>query len=170
MLAPACHGEQVSIGHREGVAHQIGLARQLAINPLQAGIEAGFGDGFGVFRHGGIEQGRKALVQFGADKAQPLLQFVALKRAVGRGQGFRRYLVSHVLQDDLTFAQLAPVVEYQQGHITERVDGVVVGAIGQLVRFGGGGNRLKRQARLLERNVGGQWMGFRGTGLEKEKG
>lgn len=102
----------------------------------------------------GLNRGRVALVQFSADERQPFLQAVTRQGAVGGGEVFQRHLVGDVLQDDLTFAQVGAVVQLQQGHITQWVDGVVVSAVGQQVGFGGGGDGLVGKAGLVQRDVG----------------
>jgi len=73
-----------------------------------------------------------ALVQLGADEGQPLLQAVTRQGAVGGGELLVGHLVGNVLHDGRTFAQALPVVQLQHGHITQRIDGVVVGAVLQL--------------------------------------
>ena len=102
----------------------------------------------------GLNRGRVALVQFSADERQPFLQAVTRQGAVGGGQVLQRCLVGDVLQDDLAFAQAGAVVQLQQGHITQWVDGVVVGAIGQQVGLGGGSDGLVRNAGFVQRDVG----------------
>ena len=95
-------------------------------------------------------------MQFGANKGQPLLQLVALKGTGCGSQLLFRRLVGNVLHDGGAFAQLAAVVEHQQRHVAKRVDAVIVGAVCELVGFGGRGNRLKRQSCFVQGNVGGQ--------------
>ena len=117
MLGPSRHGEQVTIGHGERITHQVGGLGQFTIHPLQARDQACFGDGFGLVGHTGGEQRREAFVQLGADEVEPLLQLVALERAVGRSELLGGHLVGDVLQDGRAFAHLATVVQHQQGHI-----------------------------------------------------
>ncbi|EKD97062.1 MAG: hypothetical protein ACD_23C01089G0001 [uncultured bacterium] len=98
-------------------------------------------------------------MQFGGNGVEPFLQFVTLPGAVGGGQLLVRDLIGKVLDDGRTFMQGTAIIEHQERHITQRVDGVVVGAIRQRVCFGGGGNGFKGQTRLLEHNVGRQGAG-----------
>jgi len=66
---------------------------------------------------------------------------------------FRR-LVGNVLHDGGAFTQLAAVVEHQQRHVAKWVDAVIVGAVCQLVGFGGRGYRLEGQSCFVQGNVG----------------
>ena len=153
---PVADREQITIGHRVGVAHQVLLAGQFAVDPLQPPGQALLGGGFDSIGRVRVEQRTEFGVQFHADEGQPGLQLVTRQRAIGGRQVLGGRLVGDVLHDRRAFAQFGAVVEHQQRHVAERVDGVVVGAVGELVGLGRGGDGFERQARFLQGNVGGE--------------
>ncbi|KAF4530249.1 hypothetical protein B566_EDAN018407 [Ephemera danica] len=153
-VGPVLHHEEVGIGHAEGVAHQVLLAFQLAVHPLQAAQQAFTRHGLGFLGHAGGEQGREALVQFGADDVEPALQAVARHGAVGRGQLLGGHLVGDVLHDGRAFGQAFAVVQFQQRHIAQRVD-----AVGQLLRLGAGHHRGEGQAGFAQHDVRAEGAG-----------
>jgi hypothetical protein len=141
------------------LAHQVLLAGELAVDPLEAGLELVAEDGLAFFRHAGLNSGEKLLVHLGADEGQPLLQPVARQRAVGRREVLGRHLVGDVLHDGRAFAQARAVVQLEHRHVAQRVDAVVVGAVLQLVRLGAGQDRFEGQAGFAQRDVGRQRAG-----------
>lgn len=154
--APAVHGEQVGVCHGERGPHQVRLARELFVDPSETVEEFGARLRFGVFGSAGVEQGGEAFVQFGADEVEPLLEFVALPGAIGRGQVFVGGLVSDVLNDGRALGQELAVVELEQGDIAVGADGSVIcavaeGVLAQVHRHG-----LKRQTCFAKCDVGRQ--------------
>jgi hypothetical protein len=77
-LAPAEHGEGIGISHRKAVAEQIGLLRQLFVEPGEALFQPVDDRLLAVVRHRLVEQPADALVQFGGDEIQRLHGAVAL--------------------------------------------------------------------------------------------
>ncbi|MNV60823.1 hypothetical protein D3C71_1533000 [compost metagenome] len=102
-------------------------------------------------------------MQLGADEGQPFLQAVTRQGAVGGGQLLVGHLVGDVLHDGRAFAQALAVVQLQHGHVTQRIDGVVVGAILQLVTLGAGQHGGVGQTGLLQGDVGRQGAGAGGV-------
>ena len=102
-------------------------------------------------------------MQLGADEGEPFLQLVALVGAIGGGEVFLGCLVGNVLHDGRAFVQAATVVERQEGHIAQRVDSIVVAAIGQLVGLGGCHDGFEGQTGLVHRDVWGQGAGAGGV-------
>ena len=100
-------------------------------------------------------------MQLGADEVQPALQAVARQRAIGRCQFLVRHLVGDVLHDGRTFGQARTVVQLQQRHVAQRVDGVVVGAVVELVGLGRRTQRGEGQAGFVQCDVRGQRAGAR---------
>ena len=95
-----------------------------------------------------------ALVQLGADESQPLLQAVAIHRAVGGCEVLGRHLVGDELHDGGAFAQALTIVQLQHGHVAQFVDGVEVRAVLQFVRLGAGQHGIKSQAGFVQHDVG----------------
>ena len=92
-------------------------------------------------------------MQLGADEVEPRLHLCACHSAIGGGQLLVGHLVGDVLHDGRTFGQAGTVVQLQQGDVAQRVDGVVVGAVFQLVGLGGRQQVLELQAGFVQGDV-----------------
>ena len=159
MLGPVGDGEQIGVGHTELGAGQVVLAGKLLFHPREALAQLGQDGGLVIGGGAGVEQWAKALVQFGADEIQPFLHAVALQGAAGRNQLLGWHLVGDVLHDHRAFAQGLSVVQHQEGHVAQRVDGVEVRAVLQRVGLGAGQNGFVGQAGFFQHDVGGQGAG-----------
>lgn len=163
VLAPAEHGGEVAVGHREGVTEQILLAGQLLVEVAKALADHLDGCFLGVVAGRRVEQRTEVLVQLGGDEIQHLHQAVALERAGGRGQSAARLLVGDVLQHHADLGQHLAVVELQRRHVAFGIDGGEVGA-----RFGFLGHQVdlfqvEFQAGFAQGDVRGHGTGAGGV-------
>jgi hypothetical protein len=126
---------------------------------FEARLELVLEDGLGFLGHVRVEQRAEALVHLGADEGEPLLQAVALQRAVGRREVLGGGEVGDVLHDGRAFAQARAVVEFEHRHVAQRVDAVVVGAVLQLVALGAGQHGFEGDACFVQRDVGRERTG-----------
>ena len=102
---PAGHHIEIGIGRGEGVAHQVLLARELFVDPLEAVGDVCPREFLVGIRRGRTKERPDALVQLGRDEVQPLLHLVAFLAAGRRHQLRAGRLVANVLHDHRTFGQ-----------------------------------------------------------------
>ena len=74
-----------------------------------------------VVRRSPVEQRGKALVQFGADEGEPVLQPVTIDSARCRSEPARGLRIRQILHDRRTLGEDAPVVEAQGGDVALRI-------------------------------------------------
>jgi hypothetical protein len=75
---PAQQHEEVGIGDREILAHQVLASGELLVEPVEARREVLLRDRLVILRRVRLEERRKLLVDLGSQEVEPLLQPVAL--------------------------------------------------------------------------------------------
>ena len=155
-LAPIQHREQITVGDREGCAHQVVLAVELLGEPVKTLAEFILEDLLHFGRQRRIEQWAEAFVDFGGNEIEHFLQAIAFHRAGFRRQTRRWILIGDVLDDGWSFRQVFTVVELQQWHITFAVDRPEVTATVELLGFGIDFLCRERQTRLKQGNARGK--------------
>src|SRR5690606_25710484 len=119
----------------------------------------------GLFAVLGMEQPRaERLVQLGADEGEPALQFDALERTGCRREAGGGVEVGQVLQDGHALAEQATVVEFEQGHVAQRVERAEIAAIGDhgRIRADAHAAQFERQAQLADHDMRCERAGARG--------
>src|SRR5580692_7348353 len=96
-VRPVYNGEGVSVGDREVAPHQVLAARELVVEICQSLVDVGLCRILGIVRRGLGEQRGETLMQFGADKVEPLLEPIALDTASLWRESTRRILIRQVL-------------------------------------------------------------------------
>jgi hypothetical protein len=100
---------------------QVGAALQLTVQVREALGKVGPGGVLGRVGKGGVPQRAEALVDLGRDEGEPLLETIALERAVRRGKARLRRLVGKVLHERRDLRQDRAVVEAQRRDVAFRV-------------------------------------------------
>jgi hypothetical protein len=92
-IRPVHDRKCVSIGDREIAAHEVLPVGELIVEPGEPLVDAGLRRILDVVRRSLVEQRGEALVQFGADEGEPLLQPVTIDSARGRSEPARGLLI-----------------------------------------------------------------------------
>ncbi|MGY3404585.1 hypothetical protein ACVWZV_000698 [Bradyrhizobium sp. GM5.1] len=85
-VAPGQHREEITVGHRELLAHEVVAAGELAVDVFQLAHDAVLEEGLGLVVQRRREHRAEALVDLRGEEVQPFEQLVALGAAVGRRQ------------------------------------------------------------------------------------
>jgi hypothetical protein len=158
---PVEHRHQVGVGDAEAVDQKL-AAREVAVEQPEARGHLASRVLPRPLGRLGVEQRREhALVQLGADEAEPLPQPRPLE-ARERGEAAARVVLGDVLQDRAVLGQELAALEPEHRHLAERVDGQEVAAVGQALGLGVDPNVLGLGARFVKGNARGHRTSERG--------
>src|SRR5512134_1622085 len=155
-LRPADEHEGVSIRHGELHAHEVFLAGELLVEPVEPRGDVFSRDLLVVVGRVRLEQRGELLVDLGGEEVQPLLQAVALQcSGLGREAGVW-LLVGEVLHDRRALGEDLAVIELERGHVAAAVHLPVIAAALDGLVLGIHLLQLERDAKLARHYVGGE--------------
>jgi hypothetical protein len=146
--------EQVSIGNREQLAHQVGsaVAQGLGqrLEPPRELVGCGLLE---IVGRRVAEQRSEQLVDLARDVAEMFLQVIARHRAGGWREPRAGVAIRDVLHDGWALGEALAIVELERRHVALGVDGPEVPAVAGPVRREINDRRLERESGFAQRNV-----------------
>ncbi|MNQ88972.1 hypothetical protein D3C85_1042640 [compost metagenome] len=124
-------------------------AFELFIHPRIARFQFRFGRVQVLAGQPRIEQWNKPFVNLRRQKTQPLMQPIAVQRAIGRSQSRLGLLVSQVLHNRRAFPKAGAIVQFKNWHVTQGI---------HIVKINGAVHRVCAVIDLEQRDIKPQFI------------